>query len=58
MFSPTVTELPRSLEPISPDTFNEPGRVAPASPGGDRRGNVVALRPVADGARRQGLAAA
>jgi hypothetical protein len=56
MFSPTVTELPRRLEPISPDTFNDAGRVPPngrPSPSDSPAGfdNVVVLRPAAAGAR-------
>ena len=50
MFSPTVTELPRRLEPISRDTFNDVGRIPPAgrpSPSGTLAlpDNVVQLRP-------------
>jgi hypothetical protein len=56
MFSPNVTELPRRLEPISRDTFNDAGRVPPngrPSPGEARAvlGNVVQLRPAAASAR-------
>ena len=63
MFSPTVTELPRRLEPISRDTFNDagraftPGRPSPSDARG-RPSNVVALRPAVAGERRVGLAAA
>lgn len=57
MFSPTVTELPRRLEPISRDTFNDgvrrpaPGRPRPA---GSRvlPSNVIELRPGSAAARR------
>ena len=48
MFSPTVTELPRRLEPISRDTFNDAGRTAPTHPSPS---NVIELRPAATGAR-------
>ena len=44
MFSPIVTELPRRLEPISPDTFNDAVRSAP-SPRRPSPSNVVRLRP-------------
>jgi len=52
MFWQTVTELPRRLEPISRDTFNDAGRVPPAGrPSPSRpvalRDNVVQLRPAA-----------
>lgn len=57
MFSPTVTELPRRLEPISRDTFNDAGRSAP-TPRGPLPANVIELRPAAMGARSVGLAAA
>lgn len=57
MFSPTVTELPRRLEPISPDTFNDAGRTAP-TPSRPSPSNVIELRPAAAGARTFGLAAA
>ena len=55
MFSPTVTELPRRLEPISPDTFNDGGSaaLAPALPS-----NVIELRPAVYVARSPALAAA
>jgi hypothetical protein len=56
MFSPTVTELPRHLESISTDTFND-GRSAP-SPSRPSPSNVVELRPAGSGARSFGLAAA
>jgi len=63
MFSPTVTELPRRLEPISRDTFNDAGRAfqpGRPSPSGARAGleNVVLLRPAAAVAPRADLAAA
>ncbi len=57
MFSPTVTELPRRLESISRDTFNDAGRTAP-SPSRPSPSNVIELRPAASGARSIGLAAA
>jgi hypothetical protein len=57
MFSPTVTELPRRLEPISRDTFNDAGRSAP-TPSRPAPSNVIELRPLASGARGIGLAAA
>jgi hypothetical protein len=57
MFSPTVTELPRRLEPISRDTFNDAGLGAP-SPSRPAPSNVIELRPLASGARGLGLAAA
>jgi hypothetical protein len=47
MISPTVTELPRRLEPVSRDTFMDgtwrpaPRRPRPLAP----RGVVVQLRP-------------
>ncbi len=44
MYSPTVTELPRRLEPISRDTFNDAARRAP-SPSRPSPSNVVQLRP-------------
>ena len=55
MFSPTVTELPRHLEPIAPDTFNDGGSaaVAPALPS-----SVVELRPAVYVVRSPALAAA
>ena len=56
MFSPTVTELPRRLEPISRDTFNDAGRSAP-TPRRPSPSNVVELRP-AGHARALRLAAA
>jgi len=61
MFSPTVTELPRRLEPISRDTFNDAGRafaLVTASPSAARRDNVVALRPAPADTRSAGHAAA
>jgi hypothetical protein len=57
MFSPTVTELPRRLEPISRDTFNDAGRNAP-TPSRPSPSNVIELRPAAAGVRHAGLAAA
>lgn len=57
MFSPTVTELPRRLEPISRDTFNDAGRSAP-TPSRPSPGNVIELRPAASRALVAGLAAA
>ena len=48
MFSPTVTELPRRLEPISRDTFNDAGRSAP-TPSRPSPSNVIELRPAASG---------
>jgi hypothetical protein len=57
MFSPTVTELPRRLEPISRDTFNDAGRSTP-TPSRPAPSNVIELRPPATGARSLGLAAA
>jgi len=57
MFSPTVIELPRRLEPISRDTFNDAGRTAP-TPRRPSPSNVIELRPVAPGVRGLGLAAA
>ena len=57
MFSPTVTELPRRLEPISRDTFSDAGRTAPP-PSRPSPSNVVELRPAATGAQGFGLAAA
>jgi hypothetical protein len=57
MFSPTVTELPRRLEPISRDTFNDAGRSTP-TPSRPLPGNVIELRPAASGVRVAGLAAA
>jgi hypothetical protein len=56
MYSPTVTELPRRLEPISRDTFNDAGRRVPA-PRPSSPNNVVQLRPSVP-ARLHGLAAA
>jgi hypothetical protein len=55
MFSPTVTELPRRLEPISPDTFNDGGSAAitPAPPS-----NVFELRPATSVVRSLTLVAA
>ncbi len=58
MFSPTVTELPRRLEPISHDTFNDAARTAPPFPSHPSPSNVIELRPAATGARSFGLAAA
>jgi hypothetical protein len=55
MFSPTVTELPRRLEPISRDTFNDAGLSTP-SPSRPAPSNVIELRPAAS--RALGLAAA
>ena len=43
MTSPRVIELPRRLEPVSPDTFIGGTVLAFAPPA--RRSNVVALRP-------------
>ena len=57
MFSPTVTELPRRLESISPDTFNDAGRSAP-SPSRPSPSNVIELRPMAPRVRSSELAAA
>ena len=57
MLSPTVTELPRTLEAISRDTFNDGVRNAP-SPRRPSPSNVIELRPGAAGAPRFGLAAA
>ena len=57
MFSPTVTELPRRLEPISRDTFNDAGRTAP-TPSRPSPSNVIELRPAAAAMRRADLAAA
>ena len=54
MFSPTVTELPRRLESISRDTFND----APAASAAARLDNVIELFPAAADAHRPGLAAA
>jgi hypothetical protein len=51
MFSPTVTELPRRLEPISRDTFNDAGRDAP-TPGRPSPSNVIELRRSASRAPR------
>ena len=56
MFSPTVTELPRHLEPLSRDTFNDALRLAPA-PRQPSPSNVVQLFPAAP-ARRPRLVAA
>ena len=55
MFSPTVTELPRRLEPTSPDTFNDGGSaaIAPVS-----MSNVFELRPAASLVRAVASAAA
>jgi hypothetical protein len=44
MFSPTVTELPRHLEPISRDTFNDAARRTP-TPRRPSPSNVIELRP-------------
>ncbi|MDX6681793.1 MAG: hypothetical protein QOG94_1832 [Solirubrobacteraceae bacterium] len=44
MYSPIVTELPRRLEPISRDTFNDAGRSTP-TPRRPSPSNVVELRP-------------
>ncbi len=55
MFSPTVTELPRRLETISRDTFNDAGRTAP-TPVRPSPSNVVVLHPA--GVRRLELVAA
>ena len=57
MFSPTVTELPRPLEPISRDTFNDAGRSVPA-PRHQSPSNVIELRPAAAAVLRSGFAAA
>jgi hypothetical protein len=57
MFSPTVTELPRHLEPNSRDTFNDAGRSAP-TPSRPSPSNVIELRPAASGALGLGLVAA
>jgi hypothetical protein len=43
MFSPTVTELPRHLESISRDTFNDAGRGTP-TPSRPSPSNVIELR--------------
>jgi hypothetical protein len=56
MYSPTVTELPRRLEPISRDTFNDAVRLAP-TPRRPSPSNVVQLRP-AGSARHLRLVAA
>jgi hypothetical protein len=58
MFSPTVTELPRRLEAISPDSFA--GTVHLPAPVADPRvlDNVVQLRPIAAPAYGSGLTAA
>ena len=56
MYTPTVTELPRRLEPISRDTFNDALRLAPA-PRRPSPSNVVQLHPVGP-ARRLRLVAA
>jgi len=56
MYSPTVTELPRRLEPISRDTFNDAVRHVPA-PRRPSPSNVVQLHP-AGIARRPRLVAA
>jgi hypothetical protein len=55
MFSPTVTELPRHLEAISPDPFNDGGSaaIAPALPS-----NVIELSPAVYVVRSPALAAA
>jgi len=63
MFFPTVTELPRSLEPITLDTFNDGGRSSAARrpSGTDPHAlpdDVAELRSVAAGARGEALAAA
>ena len=57
MFSPTVIELPRPLEPISRDTFNDAGRSVPA-PRRPLPSNVIELRPAAAAVLRSGFAAA
>jgi len=58
MFSPIVTELPRRLEAISPDTFAGTGHL-PAPVAAPRvLDNVVQLRPLAAPAYGSGLAAA
>jgi len=57
MLSPTVTYLPRTLEPISRDTFNDAVRAAP-SPRRPSPSNVVELRPASQGAARVRLVAA
>jgi hypothetical protein len=51
MTSPRVIELPRRLEPVSPDTFL--GGVVLEFPPPTRRSNVVALRPGDAGVPRQ-----
>lgn len=56
MYSPTVTELPRRLEPISRDTFNDAVRHTP-TPRRPSPSNVMQLRP-AGTARRARLVAA
>ena len=56
MFSPTVTELPRHLEPLSRDTFNDAARRTP-TPSRPSPSNVIELRP-AGFALGTGLAAA
>ena len=43
MYSPTVTELPRRLESISRDTFNDAARSTP-SPRRPSPSNVIELR--------------
>ena len=55
MLSPTVTELPRHLEPTSPDTFNDGGSaaLAPAP-----LNNVFQLRPAGRLVRSVAVAAA
>jgi hypothetical protein len=44
MFTPTVTELTRTLEPVSPDTFGEALHDAPLDTP-PALANVVRLRP-------------
>lgn len=56
MLSPTVTYLPRTLEPISRDTFNDAVRSAP-TPRRPSPSNVIELRPAAPAAPRLGLVA-
>ena len=56
MFSPTVTELPRRLEPISPDTFNDGGSAYAPEPA--PLSNVFELRPASALVRRVALTAA
>ena len=55
MFSPTVTELPRRLEPTSPDTFNDGGSAAMAPA---PMNNVFVLRPATAHVRGVASAAA